>query len=150
MIDSLMLSFAAAFGWGFSPIFARIALKHYDNITFIVLRAIFVGILCLGYILFSKNSIRKQITKTGIKSKPFLYMTLASLVVFLGSICYYTAIYKKSQDTIIISLISYIIPLLVITLASYLFFGDKINIKMILGMILTIIGVSMVVYYNPN
>lgn len=145
-----MLSFAAAFGWGISPILARMALEHYDNVTFIILRALIIGIICLSFMVYKKKNVSKQIIKNGIISLPFLYIFLASIVVFIGSICYYTAMHRSSHETIMISLISYILPLIVITLASYFYFGDKINIKMSIGMILTIIGVTMVVYYNPN
>ena len=150
MLDALMLSFAAAFGWGISPILARMALEHYDNVTFIILRALIIGIICLSFMVYKKKNVSKQIIKNGIISLPFLYIFLASIVVFIGSICYYTAMHRSSHETIMISLISYILPLIVITLASYFYFGDKINIKMSIGMILTIIGVTMVVYYNPN
>ena len=150
MLDALMLSFAAAFGWGISPILARMALEHYDNVTFIILRALIIGIICLSFMVYKKKNVSKQIIKNGILSLPFLYIFLASIVVFIGSICYYTAMHRSSHETIMISLISYILPLIVITLASYFYFGDKINIKMSIGMILTIIGVTMVVYYNPN
>lgn len=145
-----MLSFAAAFGWGISPILARMALEHYDNVTFIILRALIIGIICLSFMIYNKKDISKQLIKNGIFSLPFLYIFLASIVVFIGSICYYTAMHRSSHETIIISLIAYLLPLIVITLASYFYFGDKINIKMSIGMILTIIGISMVVYYNPN
>lgn len=145
-----MLSFAAAFGWGISPILARMALEHYDNVTFIILRALIIGIICLSFMVYKKKDVSKQIIKHGIFSLPFLYIFLASIVVFIGSICYYTAMHRSSHETIMISLISYILPLIVITLASYCYFGDKINLKMSIGMVLAIIGVSMVVYYNPN
>lgn len=150
MIDALMLSFGAAFGWGISPILARMALEHYDNITFIILRALIIGTICLIFMICRKKSIARQIHKNGLITLPFLYILLASVVVFVGSICYYTAMHRSSDETIIISLISYILPLIVITLASYCYFDDKINIKMGIGMALTIIGVCMVVYYNPN
>ena len=51
---------------------------------------------------------------------------------------------------ILVSLIAYLLPVIVISLASTLFYGDKINKEMIFGMIITIIGVSIVVYFNPN
>lgn len=150
MIDALMLSFAAAFGWGISPMLARLALEHYDNVSFIVLRALIIGMICLIFMLLKNDAITSQIKKNGLLTVPFLYIFLASVVVFVGSICYYTAMHRNSHETIMISLISYILPLIVITLASHFYFGDKINAKMIIGMILTIIGISMVVYYNPN
>lgn len=152
MINYLLLSLAAAFGWGLSPIFARVVLQYYDNVTFVIARALIIGILCLIYILFNTKNIQKNIynTKGHIKLKPLLYVVLGSMVTFIGSICYFTAMYKSSRNTILISLISYILPLLLISIASYIFFEDKINSKMILGMIITIIGLSMVVYYNPN
>lgn len=150
MLDALMLSFAAAFGWGISPILARMALEHYDNVTFIVLRALIIGLICVIFMIYKNSIISEQIKKNGLITLPFFYIFLASIVVFIGSICYYTAMHRSSHNTIMISLISYILPLIVITLASHLYFGDKINLKMIVGMVLTIIGVSMVVYYNPN
>ena len=152
MIDSLMLSFAAAFGWGFSPIFARIPLKYIDSISFVVVRAIFTGLLCLIFaLLYKKKDLIKFLDDNKTTShKPLIFLIIASLSVFFGNICYFSALKSNVKSMILVSLIAYLLPVIVISLASTLFYGDKINKEMIFGMIITIIGVSIVVYFNPN
>ena len=152
MIESLMLSFAAAFGWGLSPLFGRIALKNLDGLTFVVLRAMIVGVLCLIYtLLYKKQAVIKFLDENVITNyKPLIFLVIASLSVFFGSVCYFSALKNSLQNMILVSLVSYLLPVIVISLASTLVYGDKINKEMIFGMLVTIIGISIVVYFNPN
>ena len=152
MINSIMLSFAAAFGWGFSPIFARIPLKYIDSVSFVVVRAILVGLLCsLFAILYKKNDMIKFLDDNKTNAyKPLIFLIIASLSVFFGNICYFSALKSNIKSMILVSLVAYLLPVIVISLASTLVYGDKINKEMIFGMVVTIIGVSIVVYFNPN
>ncbi len=147
-----MYSLIAAFGWGISPIAGRIVMQDYSNTTFVTIRALIIGLLCLIYLLYNQKSINNEFFTNDnlINIRPFIFTLIGGVVVFIGSLSYYTAVYNSEKNTICISLISYIAPLLIITLISTLFFKDKINLKMIIGMILTIIGICMVIYYNPN
>lgn len=152
MIDSLMLSFAAAFGWGLSPIFARIVLKHLDGLAFVVLRGIILGLLCVAYtFLYKKQAVIKFLDENVVNNyKPLIFLVIGSLSVFIGSICYFSALKSNIKSMILVSLVAYLLPVIVISLASTLVYGDKINKEMVFGMIITIIGISIVVYYNPN
>ena len=150
MLNYLVYTLIAAFGWGISPLAGRKALQNYTNTTFIVVRALVIGFLCLTYLIFNSSLFNKDLyyENNTLKIEPLFFTALGSIIVFLGSFCYYTAIYKSSENTILISLIAYISPLIIIALVSTLFFKDKINFKMILGMIIATIGICMVVYLS--
>ena len=66
----------------------------------------------------------------------------ALLTVFLGTYFYYKAM-SKSKSTTLVVLISYVLPLVIITLISHYLLKEKINLGMIIGLLIVIIGIVL-------
>lgn len=69
---------------------------------------------------------------------------------FLGHMGYYYSLVNYRSSLIQIVLITYCLPLVLVTLVSPIIFKDKINLGIILGLILTLIGIVLTVICNPN
>ena len=65
----------------------------------------------------------------------------------LGYYFYFRAM-AKSKSTLLVVLIVYIIPLLVSALVSYFYLQEKLNLGMLLGLLISIIGVFIFAYHS--
>ena len=54
----------------------------------------------------------------------------------------------ESKSTLLVVLIVYIIPLLVSALVSYFYLGEKLNLGMGIGLLISLIGVCVFAYYS--
>ena len=157
MYQFLVPSLIAAFGWGVNPLFDRFAMKTLDKLNYMSIRLVtmgIIGLLCIVYIIKNNN---KNMSDEFIKLKKNIwalnpiYCAIITAVIWCISILfYYTAISNTKNSVVNVTLISYTIPIIVLTILSYIFFNEKVSIKMILGMILTFIGLYITVKSNPN
>lgn len=131
----------SSIGWGLAPYYDKLALEYIDNNTLFLLRNVFVGLitLILMIIFYKKIKITPNLKKS---AKFVFYSTIASLLV--GSYFYYYAL-EKTNNTVLVVLISFVLPLVFITLLSNYKLKEKINSGMIIGLILVIIGISIFV-----
>jgi len=131
----------SSIGWGLAPYYDKLALEYIDNNTLFLLRNVFVGLitLILMMIFYKKIKITPNLKKS---AKFVLYSTIASLLV--GSYFYYYAL-EQTNNTVLVVLISFVLPLVFITLLSNYKLKEKINSGMIIGLILVIIGISIFV-----
>ena len=131
----------SSIGWGVAPYYDKRALEFIDNNSLFLLRNVFVGLitLILMIIFYKKIKITQNLKKS---AKFVLYSTIASLLV--GSYFYYYAL-EKTNNTVLVVLISFVLPLVFITLLSSYKLKEKINLGMIIGLILVIIGISIFV-----
>ena len=131
----------SSIGWGLAPYYDKLALEYIDNNTLFLLRNVFVGLITfiLMMIFYKKIKITPNLKKS---AKFVLYSTIASLLV--GSYFYYYAL-EQTNNTVLVVLISFVLPLVFITLLSNYKLKEKINSGMIIGLILVIIGISIFV-----
>ena len=131
----------SSIGWGVAPYYDKLALEYIDNNTLFLLRNVFVGLitLILMIIFYKKIKITPNLKKS---AKFVFYSTIASLLV--GSYFYYYAL-EQTNNTVLVVLISFVLPLVFITLLSNYKLKEKINSGMIIGLILVIIGISIFV-----
>ena len=140
-------SVMASLGWGIGPYFDKRALEFYDNNNAFMLRVFFAGIgaLFLLLITYSKNKHNLKMEYKGLK---FIIFS-ALLTVFLGTYFYYKAM-SKSKSTTLVVLISYVLPLVIITLISHYLLKEKINLGMIIGLLIIIIGIVLFICSSKN
>ena len=65
----------------------------------------------------------------------------------VGHYFFYKAL-SKSKHTSLVVLISYVLPLLVISLLSHFMLNEKMNSGMVFGMIVCIVGICVFVYFS--
>lgn len=68
----------------------------------------------------------------------------------MGQMLYYVALSSARSSIIQITLISFCLPVIIVAILSNIVYKDKINSKMVLGILLTLLGISITVIYNPN
>jgi len=157
MYNFILPALIASVGWGISPFFEKIVVKNTDVETALTYKGIFYGLI--GLIIFLTNF--KHLIK--IKDKHYTVKEFSnrkiSLIVFsflgvifsyvIGTMAYLVALNKNTGATMLVPLISYVMPLIFMTLISFFITKDKINIKMIIGVIITIFGIAFTLYNKP-
>ena len=146
----IYLSLISALGWGISPIIDKIVLQNLDYTSYVpvrlIIRATF-GVL-LGFIF--RDQIKKNIIKKKINNKVLFYTTLSAFISFLAGITYFKAISFDEGNLLNIALISYVLPIIIISILSSCIFGKKVNKEMIMGMLITFLGIYIVLKYSDN
>ncbi len=142
-------SLISAFGWGLCPIFHKLNMDTLNNnyIVAFALHCIFIGLisilLCLGF-LAKFNNITKHPKLGRILILGFLGAFASTI---LGYYFYFKAM-AQSKSTLLVVLIVYIIPLIVSGLVSYFYLGEKLNLGMIIGLLISMLGVCVFAYYS--
>ena len=70
--------------------------------------------------------------------------------MYVGNFGFYKALYQNRESLAQITLIVFTLPIIMSALASPIIYKDKINIQMVIGIILSLIGISITILYNPN
>jgi len=125
-----------------------ICLKYMNNkfidigLAFIFL---FAGFLSLVYILFNNNRLKDFFKQEN--SKKIILMALLIgifIIIFNSSLLYSINNSPKVSYCLLIVNLNIIIALII----SYFLFKEKLNFKTFLGMLLSIFGLSIVIYYS--
>ena len=72
-----------------------------------------------------------------------LYLSVIAVIFsyIIGNVAYLFALGENKNATLLVPLVSYVMPLIFMTLISYFVTHEKINMRMIIGMIITILGI---------
>lgn len=144
---AIIYSFLAAIGWGLFPIFDNKALKLLNNNVFALFLTKITIIAILGIIMyiFMKNKINSKINN--IKLIVF-YLTLSVITgTFMGHLFYIYALTKTNNVSMVIT-ISHILPIILVSILSYLLFKEKFNVTKIIGLIICLLGLTLFIYSN--
>ena len=74
----------------------------------------------------------------------FFIVVIFSYIV--GNLAYYIALNKNNGPTMLVPLIAYVFPLIVMTLISLFVKQDELNVNMLVGILITIVGISYKLY----
>ena len=149
----LVTSLIAAVGWSIPPLVDRFNLRHVNSISILAFRALIIGII--GIVTVFIITKKKQINiKEAVEKKGKIIIILLLVSAFsgylLGHFGFYTSLGKARGSIVPVVLISHCLPVILVAILSPIIYKDKINFKMILGIIITLIGVCMVIFFNPN
>ena len=56
----------------------------------------------------------------------------------------------QTNNTLLVVLIVYIVPLIITSVISYFFLGEKINLGMLCGLIVSILGIIVFAYHSKK
>lgn len=132
-------SLLAAFGWGAAPVFDKKVLKILDNDyhTLFIIKMIFIGLITFIYYLFNKKI---DFTDNKVR-KSLIYIFMAALLTtLLGHFFYYKAMSRAKYTTSVV-LLTYILPLIFVSILSRIFLKEKFNLGMVFGMIVCLLGI---------
>ena len=149
----LVTSIISGIGWGIIPILDRYSSRYLDGFTLASTRGIVFGISAimtfLTLLYLKKNRLKEGVSKGG-KLLVFLLIISPIIGFFMGQMLYYVALSSARSSIIQITLISFCLPVIIVAILSNIVYKDEINTKMVLGILLTLIGISITVIYNPN
>ena len=150
IITSVVIpSLIASIGWGISPIFDKYAFRYFNKEYLLVnsLKILFggiIGILFLMFIYYKKN-LNDDLTNKNYH-KGSIFVLLSAITSFaIGYLFYYKAL-SNSKSTTLVALITYVIPIFIIALLSYLILDEKFNLGMIIGFLISIFGICIFIY----
>lgn len=148
-VNVLAPSLISSVAWGISPYFSRLSMKLLNNQFKIVFlfSLMFAGIGAFIMFLFIRKQLIIDISEPNTK-KAFGLIVLGSMTsLMVGYYFFYKAL-SKSKYTSLVVLISYVLPLIIIALLTHFILKEHMNIGMIFGMVVCIIGISIFVYFS--
>lgn len=149
----LVPAIISGIGWGIVPLFDRVLLRYLDGLSVAGLRGITMGfcaIILISYLFYKKRDyILNGINSGGNK---FLLILIISPLFgfFLGHLGFYTSLKLAASSATQVVLVSHCLPLILVAILAPCIYGDKINWQMMVGILLSILGITMTVVYNPN
>jgi len=149
LLTSVVLpSVTAAIGWGVSPICNKICMDLNNNDYMIVffLHILLCGIITLLIALFYQEKFKKLIANKKL-SKILTISIIGAIFVVLGYYFFYRAMANSANTTLVV-LIVYVLPILVVSVLSRLILKEKLTCGMIIGLLISIIGIAIFTYYN--
>ena len=120
--------------------------SHYDNNIFLSFAFTIIGLISLIYLLCNLNKTKKIITTFKPNLVYLLIFFCISIILNQRVLMYALRIAPNMGYCHLIVNLNVILTLV----ASYFLFKEKINIKTFIGILVTLFGVSMVIYYSNN
>lgn len=121
-----------------------ISKSKYDNTLCLCYTFILVGLLSIIYIIINNKS--NNVLLKSVKNDFLFIIVGLSLILFFKGIIVQKALIKTpnlAYAHVIINL-----NIILTLLASYFFFKEKFNIQTFIGMLMAILGVSIVIFYS--
>ena len=136
-------------GWGIGPYFDKKALKLIGNkYEFLfICKLILAGLIALTIFLAAQKRLTIDISKKN-NQKALIYLALATLAGGIIGHYYYLKALSNSEYTMWLILITYVVPLIIITLLSTFLLKEKMNCGMIVGLLTCVVGVSIFIYHS--
>ena len=146
----IYLSLISALGWGISPILDKLVLQDIDYLAFTPMKLFTRGMFGLILGIIFRKKISENIKNNKINIKNLLIILASGTISFLAALTYYKAISLDNGYMLNIAIISHILPIVVIGILSSIIFKRKITYKMIIGMIITFIGIYITIKNTPK
>ena len=150
LVNVIFPSLLTAISWGVTPFFDKKSLVYLDNDynLALVLKFILGGIISFVFLLFFyiNQSSNSQLKLEKIQ-KSFITSFLSALFLIIGYYYFFKALSYKNHTSLVV-LIAYIIPIILTAIMAYFILNEKINIGMVVGIIISIIGIYIFVCYN--
>ena len=124
-----------------------------DNFRFVYsVKLIFISILTIIAMLFLYKSLKRNygevVKEKRIKLLLLLFFSAISSFI-LGYYFYFKAL-SNCRSTTLVVLITYVLPLIIVSILSSIFLKEKFNCGMMVGLLLSIIGICLFTYYSKS
>lgn len=146
----LYSSLLTSIGWGAAPIFDKLALINNGNDGRLLFfsKLLSISLLFLLMILLLDFDFKENLKKVKNKTKFFILVMLSTFSSFILGYYFYFKALEKSKTTTLVVLITYVLPITIVAILSNIFLNDKFNLGMLIGLIISIIGIFVFTYYN--
>jgi uncharacterized membrane protein len=149
----LFPSLLASLGWGIAPILDKEAMLINNNFKFIFsIKLIFISILTILVLAFLYKSLKKNYSEVPKKYriKLLLLLFFSAISSFILGYYFYFKALSNCKSTTLVVLLTYVLPLLLVSILSSIFFKEKFNCGMIVGLLLSIMGICVFTYYSKS
>ena len=139
----LILTSLGSFWWGFIGVIYFESISFIGHIELVVHRCIWTAVMLL--ITTSFLSKWKIFSKIIINTKNLLYLLLSGFLIFIN---WSVWIYAVATERIIDASFGYFIMPIISVLFGFIFFKEKLNNKRIFSIILVIISIVIITFFN--
>ena len=120
--------------------------SKYDNDLFLALTFIVMGILTLCYLFFNSDAKNKLINNCDINF--IFFVILYAIILIFNSLVMQYAF--KISPNIGYSHIIINLNVIITLIAGYYLFKQNLDLRCLIGIIISLIGISIIVYYSNN
>lgn len=129
--------------WGIYPILFTFAINELNYVNVFIIGYIFNFIFILIFYIINRNNIKLINLEKG--KRAYLALFLGSILTSTASYYFYKSI-KVCKKSYKVVAITYSLPIVLSTIGCMIFLKEKISIKNIFGIILSLIGINFIYY----
>jgi drug/metabolite transporter (DMT)-like permease len=143
----ILIALVVSFSWNLASFLIKEGLYYTSPLSALFMKALvffLVSMLLLVYFKITNKKINPEKSKRALK-----YFVLAvAFTFFLGTISFLHMLKKVEKISIVIFLQS-IFTLFLVSILSYFFLGERLNLKQIIGIIIGLFGTAVIIF-NSN
>ena len=143
----ILIALVVSFSWNLASFLIKEGLYYTSPLSSLFMKALvffLVSMLLLVYFKITNKKINPEKSKKALK-----YFVLAvAFTFFLGTISFLHMLKKVEKISIVIFLQS-IFTLFLVSILSYFFLGERLNLKQIMGIIVGLFGTGIIIF-NSN
>lgn len=143
----ILIALVVSFSWNLASFLVKEGLYYTSPLSALFMKALvffLVSMLLLVYFKITNKKINPEKSKKALK-----YFVLAvAFTFFLGTISFLHMLKKVEKISIVIFLQS-IFTLFLVSILSYFFLGERLNLKQIMGIIIGLFGTGIIIF-NSN
>ena len=143
----ILIALVVSFSWNLASFLIKEGLYYTSPLSSLFMKALvffLVSMLLLVYFKITNKKINPEKSKKALK-----YFVLAvAFTFFLGTISFLHMLKKVEKISIVIFLQS-ILTLFLVSILSYFFLGERLNLKQIMGIIIGLFGTGVIIF-NSN
>ena len=142
IIDVVLLAFVSALGLGLRPILDKKGLEYFNAFEYTFIRYLILGTISLIVVAFYVPTLKKSITRESMK------WVLSAVVVQLITWLMFFYSLSKTDNTLFVVLITYIVPIVLIAVLGSVLLKEKMNDGMIGSIVVIVLGLLSFGYYK--
>jgi uncharacterized membrane protein len=142
IIDVVLPAFVSALGLGLRPILDKKGLEYFNAFEYTFIRYLILGTVSLIVVAFYVPTLKKSITRESMK------WVLSAVVVQLITWLMFFYSLSKTDNTLFVVLITYIVPIVLIAVLGSVLLKEKMNDGMIGSIVVIVLGLLSFGYYK--
>jgi len=140
--DVVLPAFVSALGLGLRPILDKKGLEYFNAFEYTFIRYLILGAVSLIVVAFYVPTLKKSISRESMK------WVLSAVVVQLITWLMFFYSLSKTDNTLFVVLITYIVPIVLIAVLGSVLLKEKMNDGMIGSIVVIVLGLLSFGYYK--
>ena len=140
--DVVLPAFVSALGLGLRPILDKKGLEYFNAFEYTFIRYLILGTVSLIVVAFYVPTLKKSISRESMK------WVLSAVVVQLITWLMFFYSLSKTDNTLFVVLITYIVPIVLIAVLGSVLLKEKMNDGMIGSIVVIVLGLLSFGYYK--